>query len=85
MLSGTPTDSLQHTPAPVGMYRHGGGWSPMPRVAKQVLLPDEDEKPQPWTPTMTRLMSPEPGYPTIMDLMVLELTAEPGELPSDDP
>lgn len=89
MQSPTPTDSTSHTPAPCGMIRRHGGWAVLPRPARLRDLPWEDKgpraKPDQWTPTMSRLLRPEAGYPTLMDLVVQELLAELDEPPSDAP
>lgn len=85
----TPLDASDHTPAPVGMVRRSGGWSPLPRPVFHVEHAWERHgqrpKPEVWTPTMERLLNPDAGYPTLMDLVVAELLSPQGDWPSDAP
>ena len=74
-------DTCRNALAPRGMCRCRAGWTALSHEPQPPDLPWETKgrKPPPpdrFTPAMWRMLHPDTGYPTLMDLMVQELLAD---------
>jgi hypothetical protein len=76
-------DACRNALAPRGMCRCRQGWTalsherPIPDFPWEKSGPYKRPPPDRFTPAMWRLLHPPAAYPTLMDLMALELQGEP--------